>query len=74
MMRVPALLAMAGSRGAQVTYERVVNAAREPQNWLTYWGDYGAVRYRELNLPAYLDTLCGGVNAGADVRKAEGIR
>jgi len=24
-----------------VTYERLLNAAAEPQNWLTYWGDYG---------------------------------
>ena len=32
-----------------VTYERIVNAAREPHNWLTYWGDYGAVRHRTLN-------------------------
>ncbi len=34
---------------AQVSFERIVNAAREPANWLTYWGDYGAVRHRELN-------------------------
>jgi alcohol dehydrogenase (cytochrome c) len=33
----------------QVTYERIVNAAKEPQNWLTYWGDYGAIRHRALN-------------------------
>jgi len=23
-----------------VTYDRLRNAAAEPQNWLTYWGDY----------------------------------
>ncbi len=34
---------------AQVTFERIVNASKEPQNWLTYWGDYGAVRHRALN-------------------------
>lgn len=33
---------------AQVTYERIVNALKEPQNWLTYWGDYSAVRHRDL--------------------------
>jgi len=32
-----------------VPYERILNAATEPRNWLTYWGDYSAVRYRELN-------------------------
>ena len=32
-----------------VTFERIVNAAKDPQNWLTYSGDYGAQRYRELN-------------------------
>lgn len=31
-----------------VSFERIVNASKEPQNWLTYWGDYGAVRYRDL--------------------------
>lgn len=43
-----AVLACA-SLGAQVTYERLVNAAREPQNWLTYWGDYSAIRHRDLS-------------------------
>ena len=32
-----------------VTYDRLVHALDEPQNWLTYWGDYSAVRYRTLN-------------------------
>jgi alcohol dehydrogenase (cytochrome c) len=33
---------------AQLTYERIVNSAREPHSWLTYWGDYGGVRHRDL--------------------------
>src|SRR5438552_1057278 len=33
---------------ANVTYERLVNALKEQNNWLTYWGDYTAVRHREL--------------------------
>jgi alcohol dehydrogenase (cytochrome c) len=33
---------------AQVIYERLVNALRDPANWLTYWGDYTAVRHRDL--------------------------
>ncbi len=38
-----------GQSSGPVTFQRIVNAAKEPQNWLTYWGDYGAVRYRDLN-------------------------
>jgi len=33
---------------AQVTYERILNASREPQNWLTYSGDYRGWRYSTL--------------------------
>lgn len=32
-----------------VTYDRIVHADREPQNWLTYMGDYGGVRHRTLD-------------------------
>jgi alcohol dehydrogenase (cytochrome c) len=42
------LLAAAASLPAQVTYERLLSALKEPQNWLTYWGDYTAVRHRDL--------------------------
>ncbi len=31
-----------------VTYDRIVNASNEQQNWLTYWGDYTGVRHRSL--------------------------
>jgi len=31
-----------------VTYDRLVHALSEQQNWLTYWGDYSAVRHRDL--------------------------
>src|SRR5689334_16212117 len=41
-------LAAASVLPAQVTYERLLNALKEPQNWLTYWGDYTAVRHRDL--------------------------
>ncbi len=30
---------------AQVTFERIRHAEREPENWLTYSGDYSAHRY-----------------------------
>lgn len=29
-------------------FDRIVHALDEPQNWLTYWGDYSAQRYRTL--------------------------
>jgi alcohol dehydrogenase (cytochrome c) len=31
-----------------LTYERIRNAAAEPQNWLTYWGEYGGAHYSGL--------------------------
>ncbi len=43
-----ALLLSAAALAAQVTPERLNNALGEPQNWLTYWGDYSAIRHREL--------------------------
>ncbi len=36
------------SAEAQVTYERIVNAPREPQQWLTYNGNYSGQRYSPL--------------------------
>lgn len=32
-----------------LTFDRIVQSAREPQHWLTYWGDYGATRFRNLS-------------------------
>ncbi len=34
---------------AQVPFERLLNAAKEPQNWLTYSGDYQGWRYSSLD-------------------------
>jgi alcohol dehydrogenase (cytochrome c) len=34
---------------AQVTFDRLVNAAKEPQNWLTYSGDYSGRRFSPLD-------------------------
>ena len=31
-----------------VTYDRILKAAAEPQNWLTYWGDYRGRHYSAL--------------------------
>ena len=32
-----------------VTYERILNARDEPQNWLTYYGAYDGQRYSPLD-------------------------
>jgi alcohol dehydrogenase (cytochrome c) len=34
---------------AQVTFERLVNSGKEPQNWLTYSGDYSGRRFSPLD-------------------------
>jgi alcohol dehydrogenase (cytochrome c) len=43
-----AMLLYAGLAPAQVTSERILNANREPQNWLTYSGTYFSQRYSTL--------------------------
>ena len=46
---IAALALVAASHAqAPVTYERLLNAAKEPQNWLTYGGDYFSTRYSTL--------------------------
>ena len=32
-----------------VSYERLVHSGAEPQNWLTYWGDYQGTHYSALS-------------------------
>src|SRR3954469_11733997 len=34
---------------SDVTYERILNARSEPQNWLTYYGAYDGQRYSPLD-------------------------
>ena len=34
---------------AQVTFERLLNSGKEPQNWLTYSGDYAGRRFSSLD-------------------------
>src|SRR6185437_11348992 len=43
------LLLLSPALPGQVTYNRIAHAIEEPQNWLTYWGDYTAIRHRNLN-------------------------
>jgi len=40
---------LAAQAHGQVTFERLVNSGKEPQNWLTYSGDYSGRRYSPLN-------------------------
>ena len=37
------------SASAQVTFERLMNAPKEPQNWMTYSGDYTGRRFSGLD-------------------------
>ncbi len=49
MLRAAMLLSLAcGSLVGQVTYDRLVRAAQEPRNWLTYSGNYTGQRYSTL--------------------------
>ncbi|MQA31371.1 MAG: PQQ-binding-like beta-propeller repeat protein, partial [Luteitalea sp.] len=46
---VPLLVLLASYQlDAQVTYDRLLNAAAEPRNWLTYGGTYASQRYSTL--------------------------
>jgi alcohol dehydrogenase (cytochrome c) len=53
MKKVIVLLALLLATGAtarsQVSYERLLSAGREPQNWLTYSGRYSGWRYSALD-------------------------
>jgi alcohol dehydrogenase (cytochrome c) len=42
------LLALPGIH-AQVTFDRLLNSAKEPQNWMTYSGDYSGRRFSALD-------------------------
>jgi len=42
------LALLAGCMRAQVAFDRVLHAGREPQNWLTYSGNYTGSRYSSL--------------------------
>ena len=42
-------LHLRGQIPREVTFERLVNASQEPQNWLTYHGSYMSTRHSPLN-------------------------
>jgi alcohol dehydrogenase (cytochrome c) len=52
-MRIPSVVVavclLVGSVQAQVTYERIRNASKEPHNWLTYSGAYDSHRHSALD-------------------------
>src|SRR5512134_2291913 len=49
LMAIPTLVfLLAVSLPAQVTFDRILNAAKEPHNWLTYSGNYNSQRYSLL--------------------------
>ncbi|HSR06873.1 MAG TPA: PQQ-dependent dehydrogenase, methanol/ethanol family [Bryobacteraceae bacterium] len=49
MRRLSVLFSLAGALSAQVTFDRLVNSAKEPQNWLTYSGNMMSQRYSPLD-------------------------
>src|SRR6202165_972044 len=51
--------ALAGSSWAQVTFDRLLNADKEPQNWLTYSGNVKGQRHSLLKqiTPANVKSL-----------------
>jgi alcohol dehydrogenase (cytochrome c) len=48
LVAAAALIMTAAPLRAQVTFDRMVNAGKEPQNWLTYSGTYMSQRYSPL--------------------------
>ncbi|HYM05681.1 MAG TPA: PQQ-dependent dehydrogenase, methanol/ethanol family [Terriglobales bacterium] len=49
MNRLALILALSASLMAQVPYERILKSAAQPENWLTYSGNYQAYRYSTLD-------------------------
>ncbi len=41
-------VAAQSSRGDGLAYDRLRHSQKEPQNWLTYWGDYQGRHYSAL--------------------------
>ena len=44
-----AIVGSAPSVAEDVTYDRILEARSEPQNWLTYYGAYDGQRYSSLD-------------------------
>ncbi len=75
LLIAPFLLATALTpvRAGDMTFERGLNAAKEPQNWLLYYGNYQGYRYSALdqingdtvkNLKPVFSVALGGLQSG----------
>src|SRR5215467_11050735 len=49
MRYLPLSLVLSASLAGQVPYERILQSSGQPQNWLTYSGDYQSRRYSTLD-------------------------
>jgi len=49
LMMCFACVALADLAAAQVTFDRLLHSAKEPQNWMTYSGDYSGRRFSALD-------------------------
>lgn len=49
LLRAVVLAAFAASAPAQVSFDRLRNSAREPENWLTYNGSYASTHHSTLS-------------------------
>src|SRR3954467_836474 len=43
------ILLLGRGYGEEITFDRLIHAEQTPAEWLTYWGDYRANRFRQLN-------------------------
>ena len=67
-------LRLGGQVASDVSYQRLLNAAKEPQNWLSYSGTYFSQRYSlldQINLsnvkdPQHPEVVCGAEPALCD--------
>ena len=48
LLFLSAVTVIAAQQGDVVTYERLRNSEREPQNWMHYWGNYQGTHYSAL--------------------------
>ena len=74
-LMTPLLMASALTplRAAEMTFERALNASKEPQNWLLYYGNYQGYRFSPLtaintetvkNLRPVFAVALGGLQSG----------
>jgi alcohol dehydrogenase (cytochrome c) len=73
MTALLAATALTPARAADMTFDRALNASKEPQNWLLYYGDYQGHRFSPLtqinaenakNLKLVFSVALGGTQSG----------